>query len=482
VGKSIITVNFEIPGLSDKCVSLSSDQSLFDYDIIVFNPEISEFLTWQTESFQGKPSLNEHTSFRLRESASRWRQALRDAFDHGKTVFIFMPEVKDVYLFSRSESSGSGRNRLTTNFLDPFNNYSMLPLRFSELVSMRGKEMRPAKDLGPLTQYWAEFGPLSSYEVYFSCDALIPILVTRTGNKPVAGLIQSKAESAKGSLVLLPMLRYDQEDFVEVKGEESFWTKRGLAFGQKLIHSLTAIHGILRADRQKTPPPKWAASAAYRFPVERELETSITGVTIEIEKLQKKKLELHVQLAREQILRSLLYEKGAMLEEAILEALGLLELKANKFKDSESDFDVVFTWKNHRFLGEAEGKDNKAINIDKMSQLERNLSEDFRRDDVTAHAKGILFGNAFRLQEPSKRPDYFTDKCMTAAKRIGAALVRTPDLFYAVKYVKESGDTSYAQSCVQSMLRAEGSIVQFPAIPIAEQSIQTQKAEGISEP
>ena len=71
-----------------------------------------------------------------------------------------------------------------------------------------------------------------------------------------------------------------------------------------------------------------------------------------------------------------------MLEEAILEALSLLGLKAERYKDTESEFDVLFTWEGHRFLGEAEGKDNKAVNVDKITQLERNLNEDYSREDV----------------------------------------------------------------------------------------------------
>ena len=74
-----------------------------------------------------------------------------------------------------------------------------------------------------------------------------------------------------------------------------------------------------------------------------------------------------------------------------------------------------------RFIGEVEGKDNKAINIDKFSQLERNLNEDFAREGVDQFAKGVLFGNPYRLRSPDNRDDPFTDKCRTAAARRGAA-------------------------------------------------------------
>jgi len=43
-----------------------------------------------------------------------------------------------------------------------------------------------------------------------------------------------------------------------------------------------------------------------------------------------------------------------------------------------------------RYIGEAEGKENKAVNIDKLGQLERNIQEDFARDEVQEPARGIL--------------------------------------------------------------------------------------------
>lgn len=107
------------------------------------------------------------------------------------------------------------------------------------------------------------------------------------------------------------------------------------------------------------------------------------------------------------------------MEDAIFEALRLIGFKANNYKDELSEFDVVFISLEGRFLGEAEGRDNSAINIDKLSQLERNLQEDFQKDDVKNYAHEVLFGNAYRLKPPPERRDFFTEKCLTGARRAG---------------------------------------------------------------
>jgi len=474
--KQFVTVGIEIPAFSKEYISLQSEQSILDYDIVIFRPDISEFIVGG-DFFQGKRSLGESSSFRLRQAASRWRNALREAFTHGKTVFVFMSELQEVFLDTgRREYSGTGRNRQTTNIVEPFNNYSMLPLSSFELTTAHGKEIKPAGDLKILTEYWAKFADASSYDVYFDCKSVTPLLITRTGNKTVGGISQN-VMGATGALILLPILKYDKAKFTQTKEGKDYWTKEAAIFGENLHIAFREIDKILGTARQLTPPPDWVREPHYRLSIERELESSITGLGKQLEELQKQRADLSSTLGKAGTLRRLLFEKGVALEEAILEALDILGLKAQRFKNAESEFDAVFEWKGRRFIGEAEGKDSKAIAIDKMSQLERNLNEDFAREEVKDYAKGILFGNAFRLQQPSERPGFFTEKCASAAVRIKSALVRTPDLFLVAKYVKESGDSTYGEECIEAILRAEGTVVEFPTAPTTPESTRTTKSE-----
>ena len=145
---------------------------------------------------------------------------------------------------------------------------------------------------------------------------------------------------------------------------------------------------------------------------------------------------------------------------------------------AESEFDVVFTSPEGRFLGEVEGKDNKAVNIDKLSQLERNLQEDFAREEVEEYAKGVLFGNAYRLRLPSERSKFFTKKCISGAKRSKVALVRTPDLFEVAKYLREHNAPAFAQKCREAIMQAEGEVVNFPKVPA--KAVETKKEESKS--
>jgi hypothetical protein len=116
-------------------------------------------------------------------------------------------------------------------------------------------------------------------------------------------------------------------------------------------------------------------------------------------------------------------------------------------------------------LGEAEGKNDKAINIDKLDQLNRNIQEEFVKRDDAKYSKGVLFGNAFRLAPPETRGDFFTEKCKAGAARLGVALVRTPDLFPIAKYLKEVRNPEFAKQCRHAILTTSGAVVLFPALP-----------------
>jgi hypothetical protein len=142
---------------------------------------------------------------------------------------------------------------------------------------------------------------------------------------------------------------------------------------------------------------------------------------------------------------------------------------ADMYKDAESEFDAVLLSSEGRFLGEAEGKDHSPVNIDKLSQLERNLQEDYARDDVSEYAKGILFGNAYRLTKPQERTEFFTAKCLSGSHRSKIALVRTPDLFAIAKYLKEHDDPAFASECRKAIKQTEGGVVQFPQLPVEEE-------------
>jgi len=103
MSKKIFTVGFEIPGGDVENLSFRSEQSLLDADIIVFEPSFVDAYH-STESYQGKRVLTDSDSFRIAEDISHWKSELKAAFDSGKTVFIFLTRLEEVFRYTATNS------------------------------------------------------------------------------------------------------------------------------------------------------------------------------------------------------------------------------------------------------------------------------------------------------------------------------------------------------------------------------------------
>lgn len=465
--RKMFAVGLQVPGNAAEHVSFKSDRSLFDADVILFKPTFVDYQSY--DWYAGKSLISASDSQALLRDCGHWRSEIKAAVDSGKIIFVFLAKPGEVYVHTGEKTfSGTGRSRVTTDVVAPATTYQSLPVTFTSITPKGGQEIAVRGDLGALSEYWHEFAAHSAYEVYFESTQVTPLFTTKKGEKVVGGLVRTKAG---GALVLLPPVRWDESQLTYTRGKQTFWNKQGVVLGQRLVHALSGATEALRQRSDHTPPPEWATGSIYLTQRESSLAEEVDGLDQKIAKISARRAELTVQLQEAGSLRGLLYETGKPLEKAVLEALTLLGFSVQTVQEGASAFDAVFTSTEGRFLGEVEGKDRKAVNIDKMSQLERNLQEDFARDEVHEFAKGVLFGNAFRFDPPAERPDFFTEKCVKAATRLKAALVRTPDLFVCAKHLLDHPDPDYARACREALLGAEGTPVAFPTVP-------TRQGEG----
>lgn len=160
----------------------------------------------------------------------------------------------------------------------------------------------------------------------------------------------------------------------------------------------------------------------------------------------------------------LLYETGKPLEHAIEKVLRLLGYSVETLRIGDLEIDHVITGPSgRRLIGESEGKDSSAIDISKFRQLESNIGEDFERDEIDQPAKGVLFGNGFRLTAPAGRAEQFTLKSLTNARRLGSALIRTADLYtVAIHLLDHPDDDAFKAACRAAIEDTVGGIVKFP--------------------
>lgn len=468
-------VGLDIPGEDFEYISFHSGASLLDADIVLFEPRFDYETDYPNPSYQGKPNLTDYSSVQNRDSLSHWNQQIGQAFKHGVTILVFLRKPEEVFAATGStEFSGTGRSMKTIRHVGPIHSYSSLPVTFDSITLSKGKNIKLTQEGSSLLgAYWKALGSISHYEVYYDRSKSVPLMTTRKGEKTVASLLKGK----KGNILLLPVLDFYRDDFMyyDEKKKQSFWTEDALKFGKALLGAVIELHKILKTGSERSPAPSWATSKDYQLQIEKIVEKEITQVNQQITQLRDKRVELEKKLDQQTLTKGLLYEKGKPLEAAVIEALQTLGFKAAGYCDDESEFDIIFESAEGRFLGEAEGKDSSAINIEKFQQLERNVQEDFAKDHVTEFAKGVLFGNPHRLTKPSKRTTLFTAKALSAAQRSGFALVHTAGLFPIVQYLKKKKDAPFARKVRQCFATSSGEIVKFPDIPVKGEKKSTEQ-------
>jgi hypothetical protein len=461
--RRILTIGFQLASPDTRYENFWSKTSLLDWDIVLFKPQIGD-LTSYYEDFHGKPNLSDSNSFQLKEACEHWRREIKQASETGKTVIVFLPSLEEVYVDTGQRSySGTGRNQRTTRHVTEYNNYQAIPAALSPVTATGSSMKLTTRDTDILAPYWAEFENVSQYEVILTDPKVPACFVTRSGDKAVGALYRNK--SSAGTLLLLPDIDFDPDKFFKKKGSEQIWTPAAKQFAERMVSTVVALDKALRSAAEVTPEPVWSIEPKFALSTETTLRVQLLDAERKVEEAQKQKERIVEELRSACMYRGLLFEKGKPLENVIIEALRLLSFSAAPFKESNSEFDVVFESDEGRLIGEAEGKDNKAVNIDKLRQLSMNIHEDLQRESVNAPAKPVLFGNGFRLQPLNKRADPFTEKCHSAAATSSTALVFTPDLFWPVQYLVSNSDAEYARACRRTLLSSTGRVV-FPVPPV----------------
>ena len=476
--KELLTIDCQIPGGYGTFEDFYSQRSLLDADFILFRTASLSNHFGQVDPYRGKSTFEETQSFRIRESIEHWHREIQDAVEAGKTVFVILGRLDEVYVRTGERTySGTGQKRVQTNKVASVSNYDVLPSYdvrpFNELkvVQSEGEAMVLQQGENPLRDYWENYGQQSQYQIYIeNSSGYVPLLTTRNGGRIVSAVYRTPSG---GAIILLPWIDLDRQDFFSVENDdddepEIRWTDEAKGWGSKYIQLLSSIDDAIKKRNDAEPIPPWASDENFMTYQERKLGKELSEIGSEIKKLQGKQKETALSLEDAAYLKPLLFAQGQSLEEAILRAMRLLGFSANHFRDADSEFDAVLECSEGRMIGEAEGKDRRLINIDKMRQLLTNIMEDFAREEVSEEATGALFGNAYRLISPSERPSsQFTTKCAQTAAAHGIVLIPTCDLFDVAKTLVDRPDEDFAAECRKAIFAAKGGAVQFPSIPVA---------------
>ncbi|MDK9719261.1 MAG: hypothetical protein OEL57_15360, partial [Trichlorobacter sp.] len=156
--RKILTIGLELASSETQYANFRSKLSLLDWDIILFKPEIGDFVEYYTENYLGKPSLSDTSSFQLKECCEHWRREIKQAIETGKTVLLFLPSLYEVYIDTGQRTySGTGRNQKTTRHVAPYNNYAAIPASLTPVPSTGSAMKLTSRGSEEIAAFWKEF-------------------------------------------------------------------------------------------------------------------------------------------------------------------------------------------------------------------------------------------------------------------------------------------------------------------------------------
>lgn len=445
---NILYVGLKVPG--EAYVSFGARQSFIDFDAVLVDMEevTPEFYSaYGGQTYRGKRSFGEDSSFRLRDTFSRRAAESQTLLAAGKTLLLVLRPNTEFYVDTGDRQySGTGRNARVTHIVAGMHTLDWLPVQLPPIVASTGTQLRRAA-ASEFDLYYREFQEHLYYDAYFEKSVGKPFLVTRGGNHAVGTVVRA----GNGHVVFLPPV-----DVRIVPPPQEGKAAKGI-IGERFNHVLGECVKAL-GHGELSPAPDWAA--AYLVPGVLPLDAELQRLEEEMAALRQNFREVSSRKVGLESHRRLLYETGKPLEDAVICALELLGFSATRIEEGDVQYNVVFQSEEGRCLAEAEGRDSGPIGTDKMDQLERNIREEAQ--DKEEYAKGVLVANGFRFVRPEERGDQFTAKARAGAVRTRTALLTTCELYRAAIYFLENPEAEDVKRAARvAIFEAEGTDVTF---------------------
>lgn len=418
-----------------------NDRSIMDYDILIFNP-LTFYETYVYDNIQVnielKKEKNEKTQL-VKLISKEWKNHLFEFILRGNSLFIFTSIYK---------------NNSVINDIHTYNIINLL-LDFKNEKIETGKIVHK-RTSSILDNLYNRFKNNFIYNVTYT-DVKCSNIESKTNNvfcgKDKNRILGSIIEIENGGRIfILPEIIFNKYKDIE-----------------DLQNIILEIDKKSRYNKEKTPAPEWTNDEVYLTEKSKNIINEINDNNSKINELNTKNNILNEELEKEENIKDLLFENGKPLENIIIEALKILDYKAENKIIDDIEIDIFATSpENDIFCCEVEGKDNSAIDLNKYRQLYYNILT-YKKEYPDSKPIGILFGNAFRLKPLNDRPEeHFTKHCIEENKQNNSILIKTSDLFFVIKNIKNCDDekirNDYKKKCREAILNSVGNIVTFPEL------------------
>ena len=377
MNKKIIGMGVKHFYFRDEQVSLysSSDNvSLIDGDMILFSPKFFNYPRINQNQFDGEQLLTKDQSALFRDEFQYWQIEMEIAIKKKKTIFVFCEQPKRFYFYSES--------LICPDFFIGSLLLLDLPyLKRYRLVS--GKEIKYHNKNTILKPLWENFHKYFWHKIAFQKKHFSEnvYFVPKTFNpkneesEVFGGIIRT---SYGGFVVVLPAINFKHPDFVSElqhskTGIQNMYDEEKLLdLSHQLIQHIIQIDYTLKSYYTLTPAPAWSSQDEFKINTASKIEKDISNLQTKIQKLDQNRTHLEKRLEREKIPHRLLFENGKPLREAVINCLKLIGFNNTSCYDKQVQFDVICKSEEGTCLGEVEGKDNKAVDVNKNFSINKN--------------------------------------------------------------------------------------------------------------
>lgn len=374
--------------------TFSSDVSVFDYDVVIWDPKssLTGYISYQT--YMGLPRLSDDLSVRLKADIQRRHKEFEGFLNSGRTLIVLArPEVAAYCSTGEKQYSGTGRNRAATTIVGKAILQTAIPISGIEFTPARGDRIAPLGD-GSLQALLRKYRDLFEYHAVIDSPGGKSLAVISGTDRAVGSIFTTES---KGTLLLLPHidLRKHEDEEGDEDGDEDEegdnddddsdeYLDIAPEFQQDLI---AAVEGL--AGTKTTSRPSWSR----RFATTKQL--ALRAVVVRQQKSVERardRLTTAKQAAEESEAQDQLFlGSGRALELEVRTALEVIGGEVHEPDPGRDDWRVTFP--EGKAVVEVKGVSKSAAEKH-AAQLEKWVSASYEETGILH--KGILVVNTWR--------------------------------------------------------------------------------------
>ncbi len=382
----LLSLDFEpVYGDDAEIEHFSSDASIFDYDVVIWDPAAS-FESYARpgyqDSYQGLPSLSDDMSVRIMSDTLRRRTEFSEFVNAGRVLIVVVRSPQACYVATGEKTySGTGRNRQTTRIVNNFDLHSALPIPKCKFITGSGKRIELSTG-GPLVEFLRKYRARVTYDATLE-GAPGSVLARVSGTqRVVSSALRTKAG---GWIILLPAidLAADDEDTDESADDEGWWSEAP-QFQADLLSAVRQLGANTSVSR-----PAWIES--YATAEQQRLRTEIIKQQKRVESARDKLAQLQRNKEKAESKDQLFLGTGRALELEVKEVLELLGGTVTDPEPGRDDWRVKFP--EGAAVVEVKGVSKSAAEKH-AAQLEKWVAGAY--EEGGSPPKGILIVNTWR--------------------------------------------------------------------------------------